>query len=81
MRLRAATAVNPSSEQIPAALHMKAISTEVDYAETTIGDKKYLLPSTATVTVLTDTGRNRNELEFQGYRKFDSDSVIRFDQE
>jgi hypothetical protein len=63
---------------IPPQLRMQAISTVIDYAETAIGGKPYLLPSAATVAVVTDTGRVRNELEFRDYRKFEAESVIKF---
>jgi hypothetical protein len=63
---------------IPPQLRLRQISTVVDYAETPIGGKPYLLPCAATVAVITDTGRVRNELEFQGYRKFEAESVITF---
>jgi len=67
-----------ADSDIPPKLQMRAIGTEIDYAETTIGATAYLLPSTATVLVVTWTGRVRNEMEFRDYRKFEADSVIRF---
>lgn len=67
-----------ADSDIPPKLQMRAIGTVIDYAETAIGDNSYLLPSTATVLVVTDMGKVRNEMEFQGYRKFEADSVIKF---
>jgi len=63
---------------IPPALEMKAIGTVIDYAETVIGGRAYLLPASASVLVVTDTGKVRNDLEFRDYRKFETDSTIRF---
>jgi hypothetical protein len=63
---------------IPPQLQMREISTVIDYAETPIGGKSYLLPYAATVSVVSYTGRVRNELEFQNYRKFEAESVIKF---
>ena len=67
-----------ADSNIPPELRTQSISTVIDYAQTNIGDKSYLLPVTATVGVITDTRRVRNELEFQGYRKFEAESVIKF---
>ena len=67
------------TSDIPPKLEMRDISTVIDYEETTIGDRQYLLPASATVAVTTWSRRIRNEIEFQGYRKFDADSVIHFD--
>ncbi len=68
-----------ATSDIPPQLEMRDISTVIDYDETTIGDRQYLLPTSATVTVTTWSRRIRNEIQFQGYRKFDADTVIRFD--
>jgi hypothetical protein len=67
-----------ADSDIPPQLRMREISTVIDYAETPIGGKTYLLPSTATVSVVTDLAQVRNELEFQSYRKFEAESVIKF---
>jgi len=67
-----------ADSDIPRDLEMKAIGTVIDYAETTIGGNSYLLPATASVLVVTETGKVRNDLEFQDYRKFEADSTIKF---
>jgi hypothetical protein len=67
-----------ADSDIPPQLRMRAISTVIDYAETPIGGKSYLLPAAATVLVITDIAQVRNELEFQDYRKFEAESVIKF---
>ena len=63
---------------IPPALLTRAISTTIDYGEVVIGEKKYLLPLEATVALLLETKKVRNEMEFQAYRKFEADTVITF---
>jgi hypothetical protein len=63
---------------IPPQLLTREISTTIDYEEIPIGDKQYLLPVQATVSVLLETKRIRNEMEFQNYRKFEADSAVTF---
>ncbi len=70
--------ITDTASDIPLALMTREISTTVDYGEIQIGDKKYLLPLEAVVALLLDTKKVRNDLEFQGYRKFEADSVITF---
>jgi hypothetical protein len=70
--------ITDRASDIPLELMTREISTTVDYGEVQIGDKKYLLPLEAAVSLLLDTKKVRNELEFQGYRKFEADSVITF---
>ena len=67
------------TKDIPLALQTREVSTVIDYEETAIGEKQYLLPVTATVSAITWQGRIRNEMEFQNYRKFGADSVIHFE--
>jgi hypothetical protein len=70
--------ITDAASDIPPALLTRAISTTIDYGEVIIGEKKYLLPLEATVALLLETKRVRNEMEFQGYRKFEADAVITF---
>ena len=56
----------------------RAISTTIDYDEIPIGDRKYLLPVQATVSLLLAEKKIRNEIEFQEYRKFEADSAVTF---
>jgi hypothetical protein len=67
-----------ADSDIPLSLQMREIGTVIDYCETSISGKSYLLPCTATVSVTTWDGKVRNELEFQDYRKFEAESVIKF---
>jgi len=66
------------TSNIPPALHLKEIATVIDYAETSIAGKIYLLPSTASVLTIEDNAKVRNDMEFQDYRKFEAETVIRF---
>ena len=70
--------ITDAASDIPPALLTRGISTTIDYGEVLIGEKKYLLPLEATVGLLLETKRVRNEMEFQGYRKFEADTVITF---
>lgn len=70
--------ITDTASKIPPALLTRQISTTIDYGEVLIGEKKYLLPVEATVSLLLETRKVRNEMEFQSYRKFEADSVITF---
>jgi len=70
--------ITDTASDIPPALLTRAISTAIDYGEVLIGEKKYLLPIEATAALLLETKKVRNEMEFQGYRKFEADTVITF---
>jgi hypothetical protein len=66
------------ADGIPAAFTVRAHSVAVDYGFADVGGKPYLLPLRAEVRVRTQRMQNKNEVEFQGYRKFASESVISF---
>ena len=70
--------ISDTAAEIPPQLLTREISTTIDYDEIPIGDKKYLLPVQATVSVLLETKKIRNEMEFQDYRKFEADSAVTF---
>jgi hypothetical protein len=65
--------------EIPPALLTREIGTTVDYSEVAIAGRTYLLPMKAAVSVLLDSQRIRNEIEFTEYRKFEADSTITFE--
>jgi hypothetical protein len=67
---------NPTD--IPAELRTKSISTLIDYAPVAIGGKSYILPFQATVTLVTPSGNIKNEIEFTGFRKFETESRITY---
>jgi|SRR5579863_995683 len=75
--------ITDAASDIPAKLLTREISTTIDYDEILIADRKYLLPVQAIVsltleTKTLETKKVRNEMEFQGYRKFEADSAITF---
>jgi len=70
--------VTDGATQLPKELRTKSISTTIDYGQISIGEKSYLLPVQATISMTTDSNNVRNELEFRNYRKFETDSVIKF---
>ena len=63
---------------LPKKLQTKSVSRSIDYDRVLIGEKRYLLPVQASIWAVTDTNNMRNELEFRNYRKFETDSVIKF---
>ena len=70
--------ISDTAAEIPPQLLTREISTTIDYDEIPIGDRTYLLPVQATVSVLLQTKKIRNEMEFQDYRKFAADSAVTF---
>lgn len=63
---------------IPRELHVRQMTTVLDYGEVDIAGKSYVLPVHATVTEVTDSGTTRNEITFSSYRKFEAESTITF---
>jgi hypothetical protein len=51
-----------------------------DYAPVTISDRELILPTTAVMTTVRGKRRYQSEIQFSGYRKYQADSTIRFDQ-
>jgi hypothetical protein len=70
--------VTSGSTEIPEAVQISSIATNIEYEEVSIGTQKYLLPVTATVLVVAAHDQTRNELRFEGYRKFEAESTISF---
>jgi hypothetical protein len=73
--------ITDTATEIPAVLQTESIGTTIDYGEITIGNANYILPLGATVLVVLDRTKARNELEFANYRKFGADSSITFGSE
>lgn len=70
--------VTNAASDLPPEIQTKSISTVIDYDQVIIGDKTYILPVQASVWMTTDSNNIRNDLEFRNYRKFETDSVIKF---
>lgn len=70
--------ITDAASEIPLVLQTREISTTIDYSEVSIGEKTYLLPLQATVSLVLDDKKVRNEMDFRGYRKFEAESVIKF---
>jgi|tagenome__1003787_1003787.scaffolds.fasta_scaffold20976598_3 hypothetical protein len=63
---------------IPPELETENSRTVIDYDKVVIGGADYLLPSTAYIEMTIRSGRLRNEMSFNGYRKFEANSTITF---
>ena len=70
--------IEDAANNLPKQIDTKSIATIIDYGDVTIGAKRYLLPVDASITLSTDANHIRNELEFRNYRKFETDSVIKY---
>jgi hypothetical protein len=70
--------ITNAANNLPNQIKTKSISTVIDYDQVMIGNQTYLLPVHASIWLVTDSGNVRNELEFRDYRKFETDSVIKF---
>lgn len=55
------------------------LSTTILFAATTIGDKEFQLPQSATDAFRLDKQRTRAQVMFRNYRKYDSSTQITFD--
>ena len=55
------------------------VRVETDYAPVTISDRELILPTKAVMTTVRGTRRYQSEIQFSGYRKYQTDSSIRFD--
>jgi len=65
---------------IPPELETENSQTVIDYGKVAIGGIEYLLPSSAYIEMRIRSGRLRNEMSFDGYRKFEANSTITFQQ-
>ena len=70
--------VTMTLKDIPAELETDSSSTTIDYEEATIGGVRYLLPLAATVEMSASKHLIRNEIRFENYQKFDTDSTITY---
>jgi hypothetical protein len=70
--------IEDGADHLPKEIDTKSISTVIDYDDVPIGARHYLLPVQASICVTTDRSNIRNDLEFRNYRKFETDSVIKY---
>jgi hypothetical protein len=63
---------------IPPNIRTKSIWTVIEYDEVPIAGIKYLLPVKATVLLDTGSSNIRNEIWFNEYRKFETDSSVKY---
>ncbi len=68
------------SDGVPRGFPISATSTSVEYDYASIAGRRYLLPSAANVRMSGDAEK-RNEVAFNSYRKFSSDTSISFENE
>ena len=65
---------------LPAGFPIRDIKTTLDYDFTKIGDADFMLPLRAEVTSVRSAHvMSRNDIEFRNYRKFGTESTIKFD--
>ena len=63
---------------LPEAFHVKESNTIIDYGSVHIGGRNYNLPLSAQMFMHAERQRNRNELRFLNYRKFEAESVFTY---
>lgn len=66
------------ADTIPADFPMQYASTTVDYGFVEVAGGQYLLPVRAEIETDVDGFRSRNISEFRDYRRFSTDSTVRF---
>jgi hypothetical protein len=70
--------IEDGADNLPKEVDTRSISTAIDYDDVAIGTRRYLLPVQASIWVTTPSNNIRNDLEFRNYRKFETDSVIKY---
>jgi hypothetical protein len=64
---------------MPSTFPIREISSSLDYDLETIGDQQYMLPLKSVLTSKRTRQMTRNDIEFRLYRKFGTDSSIKFE--
>ena len=64
---------------MPVTFPIHDITSSLDYDFATIGDNKYMLPMKSVLTSKRLAQMSRNDIEFRLYRKFGTESTIKFD--
>jgi hypothetical protein len=70
--------IEDAANDLPKAIDTNSIATTIEYDDVPIGSKRYLLPVQASIWLTTNSSNIRNDLEFRDYRKFETDSVIKY---
>jgi hypothetical protein len=68
-----------SPYDMPASFPIHNISSSLDYDLETIGDQQYMLPLKSVLTSKRDRQMTKNDIEFRLYRKFGTESSIKFE--
>jgi hypothetical protein len=66
------------AEDIPTRFDFSKAASELSYGAVEIAGKSYLLPVMSVYSGLSDAGLFRNESEFRDYKRFGSESSIKF---
>jgi hypothetical protein len=64
---------------MPATFPIHDITSSLDYDFETIGDQRYMLPLKSVLTSKRDRQMTRNDIEFRLYKKFGTESTIKFE--
>lgn len=64
---------------MPSTFPIHDITTSLDYDFETIGDQQYMLPLKSVLTSKRDRQMSKNDIEFRLYRKFGTESSIKFE--
>jgi hypothetical protein len=64
---------------MPSTFPIHDITTSLDYDFETIGDQQYMLPLKSVLTSKRDRQMSKNDIEFRMYRKFGTESSIKFE--
>lgn len=70
--------ISNAADDIPPEVRTRSIGTVIEYGNVDIAGQKYFLPVSAVVTLATESGNVRNEIQFRDYRKFEADSHITY---
>jgi hypothetical protein len=68
-----------SPYDLPSTFPIHNITSSLDYDLETIGDMQYMLPLRSVLTSKRDRQMTRNDIEFRLYRKFGTESTIKFE--
>lgn len=68
-----------SPYNMPSTFPIKEITSSLDYDLANIGDQQYMLPLKSVLTSKRDRQMTRNDIEFRLYRKFGTESTIKFE--